>query len=70
MTEKDSISRLDVLEEKINRAAGLAEIRNLINRYLFYLENGDVKGIRRCPWNWGVENIREKRRLWIFMTRE
>lgn len=48
MTEKDSISRLDVLEEKINRSVSLAEIRNLINRYLIYLENGDVKGIASC----------------------
>ena len=48
MTEKDSISRLDALEEKIDHALSQAEIRNLINRYLFCLENGDVKGIASC----------------------
>lgn len=48
MTEKDSISRLDALEEKIGHALSQAEIRNLINRYLFCLENGDVKGIASC----------------------
>ena len=48
MTENESMGRINALEQKIERAFSLFQIRNLINRYLFYLENGDVKGIASC----------------------
>ena len=48
MPEKELNKRLDRLESRITGAQDIEEIKNLLYRYLFYLENSDVEKIASC----------------------
>ncbi len=48
MNEKELLERIEALEKKVERnqrAADAVEIQNLMSRYIFYLENGNIAGV-------------------------
>ena len=48
MPEMNWEDRMELLEDRITESCDMVEIQNLLNRYLFYLENGDVRKLASC----------------------
>lgn len=44
----DLLKKIDALETSINKSNNLFEIRNLMNKYLFYLSSFDANGVLGC----------------------